>query len=71
MSVKGCEMRCKQRFTAGGTMEKNVLLENKSWKIPEAALSWHINEDGGRDRPIAAFMLVGSFSVCNISVQLS
>ena len=66
--MKTCEMRRKQRFTAGGTMEKYVLLENKSRQIPEAALSRHVNEDGGRGRPIAALMLVCSVSVCNISV---
>ena len=64
--MKGCEVRRKQRFTAGGTMEKYVLLENKSRRSPEAALSRHVNEDGGRGRSIAALMLVCSVSVCNI-----
>ena len=61
-------MRRKQRFTAGGKMEKYVLLENKSRQITEDALSRHVNEDGGLGRPIAALMLVCSVLVCNISV---
>ena len=66
--MKGCAMRRKQLFTAGGTMENCVLLENEPWRVPEAALSRHVNEDGGRGRPITTLMLVGSVPVCNISV---
>ena len=61
-------MRHKQRFTAVEIMKKYVLLENKSRLIPEAALSRHVNEDGGRGRPIAALIFVCLVSVCNTSV---